>query len=127
MTFEEAIQNIKKWLACINRDDLNCLKVCDSCQNHVDAVTLYESLTVIVSDAKKKTDEDKQLTKWLEELIERRKQQSEIIYCKDCEYYGRKDKVRFYRGYDCLKGRIATIVPDRDFCSRAERKTNETD
>ena len=77
MTFEEAIQNIKKWLACINRDDLDCLKVCDSCQNHVDAVTLYESLTVIVADAKKKTDEDKQLTKWLEELIERRKQQSE--------------------------------------------------
>ena len=74
MTFEEAIHNIKKWLACINRDDLNCLRVCDSCQNHVDAETLYESLTVIVADAKKKTDEDKQLTKWLEELQERRKQ-----------------------------------------------------
>ena len=48
--------------------------------------------------------------------------QPEIIYCKDCEYYGRKDKRRFYRGYDCLEGRIATIVPDRDFCSRAKKE-----
>ena len=62
------------------------------------------------------------ILKLLRELQERRKQ-SEIIYCKDCKYYGRKDKRRFYRGYDCLEGRIATIVPDRDFCSRAEKES----
>ena len=46
----------------------------------------------------------------------------EIIHCKDCKFYGRADKRRFYRGSDCLNKRIDTIVPDRDFCSRAERK-----
>lgn len=51
----------------------------------------------------------------------------EIIRCKDCKWYGRADKRRFYRGMDCLKKRIDTIVPDRDFCSRAERRTDATD
>lgn len=46
----------------------------------------------------------------------------EIIHCKDCKYYGRADKRRFYRGSDCLNNRIATIIPDRDFCSRAEKR-----
>ena len=50
--------------------------------------------------------------------------QPEIIRCKDCKHYGRVDKRRFYRGYDCLDGRIASIVPDKDFCSRAERRTD---
>ena len=48
--------------------------------------------------------------------------QPEIIHCKDCKFYGRADKRRFYRGSDCLNKRIDTIVPDRDFCSRAERR-----
>ena len=51
--------------------------------------------------------------------------QPEIIRCKDCKWYGRADKRRFYRGMDCLQKRIDTIVPDRDFCSRAERRTDE--
>lgn len=45
-----------------------------------------------------------------------------VIRCKDCKWYGRADKRRFYRGMDCLQNRIATIVPDEDYCSRAERK-----
>ena len=48
--------------------------------------------------------------------------QPEIVRCKDCKHYGRADKRRFFRGYDCLDGRIASIVPDKDFCSRAERR-----
>lgn len=48
--------------------------------------------------------------------------QPEIIHCKDCKFYGRVDKRRFYRGSDCLNRRIDTIVPDRDFCSRAEMR-----
>lgn len=51
----------------------------------------------------------------------------ELIRCKDCKWYGRADKRRFYRGMDCLQKRIATIVPDKDYCSRAERKEHETD
>ena len=51
--------------------------------------------------------------------------QPEIIRCKDCKWYGRADKRRFYRGMDCLQKRIDTIVPDKDFCSRAERRTDE--
>lgn len=51
--------------------------------------------------------------------------QPDIIYCKDCKWYGRADKRRFYRGMDCLQKRIDTIVPDRDFCSKAERKVTE--
>lgn len=50
--------------------------------------------------------------------------QSEIIRCKDCKWYGRADKRRFYCGMDCLQRRIDTIVPDKDFCSRAERRTD---
>ena len=46
----------------------------------------------------------------------------DIIRCKDCKWYGRADKRRFYRGMDCLQKRIDTIVPDRDFCSKAERR-----
>lgn len=49
----------------------------------------------------------------------------ELIRCKDCKWYGRADKRRFYRGMDCLQKRINTIVPDKDFCSRAERRTDE--
>lgn len=51
--------------------------------------------------------------------------QPEIIRCKDCKWYGRADKRRFYRGMDCLQKRIDTIVPDRDFCSKAERRTDD--
>ena len=48
----------------------------------------------------------------------------EIIYCKDCKYYGRAVKKYFYRGADCLNNHICTIVADRDYCSRAERRTD---
>ena len=48
--------------------------------------------------------------------------EGELIRCKDCKYYGRVDKRRFYRGGDCTKGIISTIVPDKDFCSRGERE-----
>lgn len=51
--------------------------------------------------------------------------QPEVIRCKDCKWYGRADKRRFYRGTDCLNHRIDTIVPDKDYCSRAERRTDE--
>lgn len=50
-----------------------------------------------------------------------------IVRCKDCKWYGRADKRRFYRGTDCLNHRIDTIVPDKDYCSRAERRTDATD
>ena len=46
----------------------------------------------------------------------------QVIRCKDCKWYGRADKRRFYRGMDCLQKRIGSIVPERDFCSRGERK-----
>jgi len=52
--------------------------------------------------------------------------QQEIIRCKDCKWYGRADKRRFYRGMDCLQKRIDTIIPDKDFCSRAERRIDGT-
>lgn len=51
--------------------------------------------------------------------------QPDIIRCGDCKWYGRADKRRFYRGMDCLQKRIDTIVPDRDFCSKAERRTDD--
>lgn len=47
-----------------------------------------------------------------------------VVRCKDCKWYGRADKRRFYRGMDCLNHRIDTIVPDKDYCSRAERRTD---
>ena len=59
---------------------------------------------------------------YLEELKHLPSAQPEIIRCKDCKWYGRADKRRFYRGMDCLQNRIDTIIPDKDFCSRAERR-----
>ena len=47
--------------------------------------------------------------------------ETELIRCKDCKFYARNKNI-FHRGSDCLKRIIDTIVPDRDFCSRAERK-----
>ena len=64
----------------------------------------------------------KRLDEWINNLPS---VQPEIIRCKDCKWYGRADKRRFYRGMDCLQKRIDTIVPDKDFCSRAERRTDE--
>lgn len=49
----------------------------------------------------------------------------ELVRCRDCKWYGRADKRRFYRGMDCLQKRIDTIVPDKDFCSRAERRIDD--
>lgn len=46
----------------------------------------------------------------------------EVIRCKDCRHYRRNDRRTFIRGSDCSKEIIDTIVPDKDFCSRAERK-----
>ncbi len=66
-------------------------------------------------------EHDANLLKAIDELPSA---QPDIIRCKDCKWYGRADKRRFYRGMDCLQKRIDTIVPDRDFCSRAERKKN---
>lgn len=47
---------------------------------------------------------------------------TELIRCKDCKHYRRNDRRSFIRGSDCSKEIIDTIVPDRDFCSKAERK-----
>ena len=63
-----------------------------------------------------------QYAKWREYFAEMPSAQPEIIRCKDCKWYGRVDKRRFYRGMDCLQKHIDTIVPDRDFCSKAERR-----
>ena len=60
-------------------------------------------------------------------IVELPSAQPELIYCRDCKWYGRADKRRFYRGMDCLNKHIATIVPDRDFCSKAERRTDGVD
>ena len=46
----------------------------------------------------------------------------ELVRCRDCKWYGRADKRRFYRGMDCLNKHIDTIVPDKDYCSRGERR-----
>lgn len=65
-------------------------------------------------------EHERQLAAWLRELVERRKE-PEIVHCGECRWYGRANKQRFYRGMDCLQRRISTIVPDKDFCSKAER------
>lgn len=45
----------------------------------------------------------------------------DIVRCKECKWYGRRNKARFYRGADCLRiGGIGTTTPD-SFCSYGER------
>ncbi len=55
------------------------------------------------------------------ELLAPYQNMGELIRCKDCEHYARNKNI-FHRGADCLKGNLRTIVPDIDFCSKAERK-----
>ena len=71
-------------------------------------------------------EEFEQLVAWLKELQERRKA-PEIIRCGECRWYGRANKQRFYRGMDCLQRRMSTVVPEKDFCSKAERAERRTD
>ena len=66
-----------------------------------------------------------QYEKWRKYFCGLPSAQQEIIRCKDCKWYGRADKRRFYRGTDCLNHRIDTIVPDKDYCSFAERRSDE--
>ena len=53
--------------------------------------------------------------------------QPEVVRCGECKWYGRANKQRFYRGMDCLQRRMSTIVPDKDFCSKAERRPDADD
>ena len=85
----------------------------------LDSFVDYANLTMKVEDDK--------TVDALEMAIEALKQ-PEIITCGECRWYGRANKQRFYRGMDCLQRRMNTVVPDKDFCSkaeRAERRTNE--
>lgn len=59
------------------------------------------------------------------QIVEEVKSAEPIIRCKDCKWWGRVDKRRFYRGSDCLRNHLCSIVPDRDFCSRAERREDD--
>ena len=60
--------------------------------------------------------------------FESMKENTELIRCKDCKYY------RIYKNTDWtveLCGRIRTTMADPvkedDYCSKAERRTDETD
>lgn len=85
-------------------------------QAAIDALHMHLMYRMGTDSNKKRLDE------WINNLPSA---QPDIIRCGDCKWYGRADKRRFYRGMDCLQKRIDTIVPDRDFCSRAERRTDE--
>lgn len=96
-------------------------------QAAIDALERYK-----INDPMYGLDENEQgwnegLDTAIELLKELPSAQPEIIRCEDCKWYGRADKRRFYRGMDCLQHRIDTIIPDKDFCSRAERRTDEID
>ena len=64
-------------------------------------------------------DQDNRMSKLKERIAEI---PEGVVRCRDCKHYGRVDKRRFYRGADCLKGYIKTIVPENDYCSRGERR-----
>ena len=85
------------------------------------AVDIAKELTITVEGYEM---HNQAVMNYCAEIMQLPSAQPDIIRCKDCKWYGRADKRRFYRGMDCLQKRIDTIVPDRDFCSRAERKKN---
>lgn len=55
-----------------------------------------------------------QLVAWLRELVERRKA-PEIIYCKDCKAIH----------YDFCLRTLKPVDKEKDYCSLAERRTDE--
>ena len=59
-----------------------------------------------------------QYAKWREYFVEMPSAQPEIIWCKDCKYRGVGDY--------CVYGtRLAWVTKSNDFCSKAERRTDE--
>ena len=68
---------------------------------------------------------DNRLGVWMEELPSA---QPEIIYCKDCKYATRwrseESARKFGQVYECRRG-VFTVPKPEDFCSYAERRTDE--
>ena len=108
MTIEEAIKHYEE----SERDNRIVVGICVSpmAKNH----------------SLENAEKCRQMIEWLRELQERRKA-PEIVRCGECRWYGRANKQRFYRGMDCLQRRMSIIVPDKDFCSKAERVERRTD
>ena len=107
----------------LNKPETNCSEFPNNSDTIYRQQAIEDAMAWVAIDSREerlKTD----VIEWLKEFPSA---QPDIIRCKDCKWYGRADKRRFYRGMDCLQKRIDTIVPDRDFCSRAERREDETD
>ena len=114
MTIEEAIRNYEE------SERINT----DLAENCVSAMAKNHNLD--------NAEKCRQMIAWLRELQERRKE-PEIVRCKDCIYYN-WDIVDAPYGmtkmicwcdlhYDAVNDNLA-VNPD-DFCSRAERRTDE--
>ena len=67
-------------------------------------------------------DEHRQLAEWLKELAERRKQ-PEIIHCGECAFPYIRGKNMYC---DNITGEEIMVWKD-EYCSWAERRTDETD
>lgn len=67
-------------------------------------------------------EHDRQLAEWLRELQERRKA-PEIVYCKDCKHL--YNVIRGNQGVCHTFNGFSSLVKFNDYCSRAERRTDD--
>ena len=49
----------------------------------------------------------------------------DIIRCKDCKWYGRADKRRFYRGMDCLQKKNRYNCARQRFLQQGRKKNKK--
>lgn len=65
----------------------------------------------------------------LREIEQLPSDQSEIVKCKDCEHLQKwrseESAKKFGQIYECARGVLACPKPEEDFCSHAERRTDE--
>ena len=69
-------------------------------------------------------DEHRQLAEWLKELAERRKL-PKIIRCKDCKHL--YNLIRGNQGVCQTFNGFSSLVKFDEYCSKAERRTDEAD
>ena len=93
----------------------------------VEAENLKDGYEVFANDCLESAEVHQQLADWLEELKERR-EQPEIIRCKNCEYWGGWHCHCEEVSISCPDAMVGDLQTDKDhYCAYAEKRVGEID
>ena len=110
----------------------DCEEEISDCQIDLDGIAKLleeyperkEAFAHEIDDYKKRMDYNRQLAEWLKELVERRKL-PKIIRCKDCKHL--YNLIRGNQGVCQTFNGFSSLVKFDEYCSKAERRTDEAD